>query len=376
VVNQWSEIDLGRITVPAAISGTQAVTIRFEVLTNDYGVSVADTIDLDYAILGPIADVGGGAARRIPIVSSPAVFTARDEFNQTAGAATGKTLPVGGAWTAVAGGDATDFAVEAVGHTLERTAVSDTGTIPGTLQGRQITAGTGTASDVLVGVDLKTSALGVGSNFFGVILRWVDASNHLQAVWQPFNNGRVSMLKTVAGVQTVIADQLGLPVVASTFYSLVAYADYAGRWALFFDGQGETPTAPIFSGQDTALATGGALATGRVGIVDANPTAFAATRNFDNFRAWPLEADAVAFSGRSVAFSSRNEDACYRQDPTGGFIGTPSEYRGGRPTLPPGTSRIAVMARRNDITTRSSAGVTDGGKVLVAYRERRLVLPG
>jgi hypothetical protein len=51
-------------------------------------------------------------------------FSARDEFNQTAGALTGKTAPVGGTWTG--GGDTDDFTLDTANHYATRAVVSDT----------------------------------------------------------------------------------------------------------------------------------------------------------------------------------------------------------------------------------------------------------
>jgi hypothetical protein len=56
-------------------------------------------------------------------IETPTSLSARDEFNQTAGALGGKTAPVGGVWLITTPGSG--LTVETAGHTVQRTATGD-----------------------------------------------------------------------------------------------------------------------------------------------------------------------------------------------------------------------------------------------------------
>jgi hypothetical protein len=126
-------------------------------------------------------------------------------------------------------------------------------------------------------------------------------------------------------------------------------------------------------GQSSSLATGGTLATGKPGIYDIKTGAGNSGHWYDDFTVSIPPAENVALypSGRTLEI--RHDDVI-RQDSTGTYYGRPT-YRGTRFLVPPGASRLAVKARRNDVETAPDATVTDSTGVQVGYRTRGLVVP-
>jgi hypothetical protein len=353
--NAWNEIDLGVFTVPPKLLGTQRWQGQWEAYTDTPG----DTIDVDYAELVSAGE-GFGRARRTISFETSSTFSARDEFDQTAGGLNAKTAPVGGAWAT--SGAATDFAVETSGKTAQRTVVAAGGFR------YAISGATGFAAQVSQ-VDFKASAI-VDTEAQGVIARWTDANNHLR-VYVSGNN--LTVQKVVASIPTTLG-LVGVSRVAATWYRTRVQVDAGGRWFVWHGSQ----AAPelVASGQDSDLATGGTLASGKPGFVDQD-TSDPATRNYDNFLAFAPVADAVCFSGQSIEFRS---DDTIREDSTGTYWGRPQEYRGAPFFIPPAgdenrTSRVAVMLRRNDIYAMAAPNVSDNQTVEVRYTPRYLYLP-
>src|SRR5439155_15452125 len=102
----------------------------------------------------------------------------------------------------------------------------------------------------------------------GVVARWTDANNHLRLTLEG-NFGLIlpTVTKVVAGTATVIAT---MPQAADqTWHSLrlTAYASGVGQ-AFVLTQAGDVVASVTFSASE--LATGGALATGKPGIIDYN----------------------------------------------------------------------------------------------------------
>jgi hypothetical protein len=122
----------------------------------------------------------------------------------------------------------------------------------------------------------------------------------------------------------------------------------------------------------SVLATGGTLATGKPGIQDRNPTSTVTTRWFDDiFVSVPAAEPIALYSGRNMQF--RHDDTI-RQDSTAVYTGRPPSYRGSRFLVLPGTSRVLVKARRNDVDSAADDAVTDATQIQVAYTPRGLVV--
>jgi hypothetical protein len=133
----------------------------------------------------------------------------------------------------------------------------------------------------------------------------------------------------------------------------------------------------ICSGSHADLASGGALATGDVYLYDEQATANACTRNYDNFQAWAPAIPTVIYSGRTAEIRS---DGAIRQDSTGTYYGNVPSYRGSRFLVPPAgdenrTSRILVMARRNDIEAADAENVTDNLTIQTVVTPCGVVVP-
>lgn len=361
--SRWDEIDMGEIKVRPALLGTQSWQGRVEVKS-----SALDTISLDYLLLVPTE--GFGKASRTVVYETPAAFTARDEFAQSAGDLNGKTLPIGGTWAT--SGSTTDLAVEATGHTAQKTAVSE--------GGRYAIAGTTSLTNVAAQVDAKVTSTNGSASWVtaGVVVRWTDASNHLLFGVGGFGSVGMWTLTQSASGTTVLASGL-YPRDSGSWHTLRVAAYTSGRVSVWAFPQSGTPVL-LATTSSAALATGGTLATGKVGFVDNWPDATAATRNYDNFIAFAAADDAACFSSQSIEFRSYGDDPVLREDSTGTYWGRPPEARGGRLWLPPAgtanrSTRVAVLARRTNIEETASDNVTDSTSIAVAFKPRWLAIP-
>ncbi len=375
--NQWIEADLGTVTLPEAHAGLQVGEIRLEAQAEIPG----DEIAANYLILRPVADVGGGVARTPMVLSPPASLTARDEFDQAAGALNGKTMAKGGTWTRA--GDTTDYAVNATDHVLERTAVSDTGGAIADVSGCFALAGATVFTDVAARVDFKTSSVDRGLSLSqGLVLRYGSTTDTvLLAVIPDWNSRSAIRLFTWNGIGVgvgLIGGDFDLPpLAADTWYSLAVVLRADGRYAVWLAGRGLLEhTLPVLHGASQDLSPTSAYSSGRVGIYDCMTAPDATTRSYENFAAWVPAPASVCHADESLEFRTVGVDAAIREDPSGTFYGVPPEYRGARFSLPPGASRVVAMPRRYDTTEYPADHVTDAGQLQVAYRERRLVLPG
>jgi hypothetical protein len=82
-------------------------------------------------------------------------------------------------------------------------------------------------------------------------------------------------------------------------------------------------------------------------------------------------------AGQQVEFRS---DGAVRYDATGTYAGTPPEYRGSEFFLPPPgaatrRSRVAVLARRNDISLLGDTNPQDPLRIQVLATPRYRTLP-
>jgi hypothetical protein len=92
---QFVLVDLGLVHLTEAVQGTQ----RWEGRVLAKSTVTGDEIDVDCLFLFPV-DEGYTELSGVWQSDTPTSFTARDEFNQTAGALAGKTVPSGGTWAA------------------------------------------------------------------------------------------------------------------------------------------------------------------------------------------------------------------------------------------------------------------------------------
>lgn len=349
-VGVFSETDLGIVTIRPTPLGTQQWTGQIEALTTVSGVS----IDIDQITLVPVGE-GYGRARG-QVIQQVGALVAADDFAGS-GALNARSAPVGGSWAST--GSTTDFAVGS--GKLSRATTSDASP-------RIAVLGSSMTGGVQVAGDLDGSTYSGPGPRVGLIARYVDASNYLLVyadsnTIDPFQI--LTLQKVVAGVSTVLAS--GTQFVPPATVTLIVGAD--GTWTLLSSTYGTSQ-----SGNDPVLATGGALAGGKVGVYDYNSTASARTRIVDNFAASSIPPSPPAlYASRAVEF--RSDGTAIRQDPTGAYYGPVPAYRGSRFVIPPAgdknrTSRILVKADRNDLETAADEPLGDGITVQVRYTPR------
>lgn len=374
IVNGFAEVDLGLITITEKVLGAQRWNGRVE----GYSTVVGETLDVDYLSLIP---AGEGYGTAIATYSyKPGILVARDEFTSI-GATTAlnaRTSPLGGSWTT--SGGTTDFTAAdaplASDETMTRVAAVGAA--------RRYAVLATSYTDVEAGVSHYRT---IGSSTYGdqgVLARWTDASNHLYFGLTASPSGNLYLAKVVAGVTTTLKDfsQLGIsaltvaPVATWMALRIVVYAQGNG-YVSALDASGSVLASVAFSDPD--LATGGTLATGKVGIFDYpglnTPTG---SRYYDNFyAATPAAQPVTIYPSQSIEVRS---DSTLREDATGTYWGQPPAYRGSRFTVPvAGTrgreSRVAVVARRNDTTASADDQIADSTTVQVNYTPRYLLIP-
>jgi len=317
---------------------------------------LSDEINLDCVALFPTTEgyVELSAAQQF---ETPTSFVALDGFDQSAGALTGKTTPAGLTWTVVAGSDADDFQVEATGKTARRTAVSDA-IVSGREAGRLVTAGIATQAAQLLQVDMRRTATAL--TYMGVAARVVDSDDF---VFAGYDGAEWIVHRPLSGGSgwLVWAHTLGVWPLADQ-YTVRFVIDAQGRFAFWAFKTGGHPGAPVLQGQKTELATGGALATGKYGLFDAQNAATANTRDYDNFFVATPTADAAMFASQSLEL---RHDRARREDPTGTFWTPLSKAPRGRYlTIPPAgrenrSTRLIVKGYRNDPDTMADAAIDD-----------------
>jgi hypothetical protein len=362
-VSGWIELDLGTITVPATTLGTQRWTGQIEV---QGAASTPGTVALDYLILVPQADGYGKARAQWSLGTG--TLASYDAFAATTAGLSlnARTAPLGGVWAT--SGAATDFQFSDLAFT---TAIQEnvTRTAAGTRLG---TLGTATPTDVQVSAMFVTT-----SRQAGVIARFVDSSNYAYALLDASGLPGLLAIKTViAGVTTtlasVIADStFGFSTGDLTRLIFVVFA--SGRAIAIAENldAGGRVVAQV-EATSSALLTAGTLASGKSGIVDVTAGAGGQLWISDFAVSTPPAEPIALYSGRSLQW---RYDATLRQDSTGTYYGQTPSYRGSRLLLQPGTSRVLVKARRNDIETALDDQVTDALQAQVGWTPRYLVIP-
>lgn len=340
----WRRVPLGLVHLPEPVSGAQ----RWEPRILAKSTAPGDDIDIDYVFLVPVTE-GSGEASAIQQFQTPTSLSARDEFDQAAGALNAKTAALGGAWAT--SGVATDFATTGAGALTRSTTVDSPG-------GRLAVLGATTYTACGMQVDCMASAAGVASP--GLLARHVDASNYADVVID--NSAILRLEKVIAGARaTVAAERLAVPLAADTFYTVRLVVDPAGRFWVWVGLAGTPIGFPVLEGQDSALATGGTLASGKAGLRDLNETDTLVTRTYDNFVVSVPAADAAIFASQSLEV---RHDAVIREDSGGSVWARVSRYEGdyARP-LPAGLEarslRTIVAVHRNDPETMPDSTIDD-----------------
>jgi len=163
----------------------------------------------------------------------------------------------------------------------------------------------------------------------------------------------------------------------STWYTIRAYIAPTGAVWLWLWLTGEKMGTPIAIYQDPVLATGGALASGKVGIYDAYGGVSAHTRTYDNFLAWSPTPDAVINASQSIQLAT---NGIAREDSTGVAWGSAGWVQGDLPRLPvAGQEARSIEATfklsRGDMGTLPDLAIDDAS-VRGFYRPCWLTVPG
>lgn len=367
----FNEVDLGVVTVEPVLAGTQIWSGQIEAYTATVG---GETGAVDYLALIP-ANEGYG---RIEASYSyqPGVVTAHDEFTgTTAGSAlNAHVAPTGGTWTT--SGATTDFTFkddvpETGDENIGRSTNSDS-------DYRYAILGSTTRTNTEVGAwiwtqqDISTDQV--------VIARWTDSSNYvrLRSGWivvGTHHQPQLYLEMVVGGVATVL-DQASPAQAASLWRQLRLVVFSSGRvlgWLLDETGA----TLDQLAGLQSALATGGTLASGKVGLADRNATGVTLNRYYDNFYAGTPSAETLVInSGQSLQVRS---DSNLRASVDGTAYGDIAS-RGSRLFIPQAgdagrSSRIAVRATREDPVTMASRNDGDSTELAVFYKPRYLAVP-
>jgi len=366
----FAEIDLGMISIPPKVLGTQRWSGRVEAYCDVPGI----TLDVDYLVLVPAGE-GYGRVRAIG-PTPPATISGYDDFT-TLGSGSGLTTrvaPAGGTWTT--SGATTDFTGLTVGtqQTVGRSTTADSGR-------RYAILGSTNYTDTQVEVYGQTAGWSGAQVAMGVIARWTDSSNHLYVLIQSTlpATSNFQIIQVVAGSGTVLASGSFIPSVNTQYgIRLTAYATGVVVAELRANAPSFSAAQLTIRGNSTAVATGGTLATGKPGFFDINTSSTVLTRFYDWFSASVPGPEPIAlYSTRSAEIRS---DSAQRVDSTNTFWGPVPSYRGSRFLVPPAgdearTSRVLVKAHRQDIEAGDAVNVTDNLTAQVNYTPRYLVVP-
>lgn len=376
----YCELDLGTVNIPSAKQGAQ----KWEGRIDAYSVAAGDTLDVRHLILAPTS-VRYGKGRAPSRLGVPTAFSARDEFDQAAGALAGKTLPIGGTWAGA--GDADDFATSgSSAFVLQRTAINDSAAGLALKNGRFAIAGSA-LTDMAVRTDFGVDTPVAGLR--GVFARYIDIDNWLVVGASQTNPGSgwiwtLTVVKCVAGTETVVMPggqalntTVPAPGSTTTTATLAVLVDASGHVSVYLDSVGREPSLQVRL-SDADLATGGALASGKGGIWDWHPSASVATRTYDNFAVWvPAPEDAVIFPNRSAEVTNK---VSLRENAGGTYWGQIAPWRGRFPTIPPAgdkdiSTRLLVKARANDVEIEADDSTYEEITATLFYTPRVKVVP-
>lgn len=364
--NAYYLLHLGQVNLEEAPVGSY----RWRPLLQAYGLEGGENISFDEIWFLNAAESSGtpSAPKQLTVGLAPALVY--DAFNQTAGAATGKTPSPGpgAAYTVLTNSDTTDYQITGTSsnplHTLTRLTASDTGTINTTwLKGRGI--GAGTVQYTSFGIANDFSNLPLASGFqHGYIFRWVNTTNFAAAWLEQNASGfgwELRVAKVVEGAFTFIGGKLlnnQSPILSGRLEMLAN----EGEVTVYLSG---TEIGTFF---DTDLAAGGALAKGRSYLYDANTSATGWLRIYDNLEIFPLSFDAVNFASK---IAHLRFDGLFRIS-TEGFTGDIPRQVSDLARVPVSGPEarpveLAVKTSRGDLAAQADSG-RDALGVTLAYR--------
>jgi hypothetical protein len=282
-------------------AGNTGDTIRPDIYVDKFYVL---PVDESYGVLRSPVDAAPELS--VAVIDEPLLYT-----GTTGDPLTGKSVNDGqsGVWSAA--GHATPFAIDVSAGNVTRAAT--------TAGNHHAIAGTRvfTAVDAQVDVLIATLASATPAGEGGLFTRYVDTSNYislaLKGLTAAANDPGSGALVFVTGMSA--AWFMPLSLVANVWYTLRLIVDTAGRffgWVVPKTQGGLG--APLFVGNSSVLATGGACASGKVGLYDASGGATAITKRFDNFIVGVPTPDVVLNANRE---GEARFDGHYRQSSDG-----------------------------------------------------------
>jgi hypothetical protein len=310
--------DYGEVRLDPSPVGTH----RWAFQIQSKGDAGGENFSIDRIWLQPTDEGAGILTAPIPTQQGVATYSARDEFNQTAGTLGGKTAAVGGSWTT--SGATTDLSVESTGHTVQRSTTSDS--------------------------DWRTATLGVSVTNVAVQLdfKWSAISSSMEL--ELGHNGFTDLVDIGQGS-----------------FSLAGVSFEPGAWytvrVMFIGTTRVAWLAPQGAelGRPFSVSAITAPSSGNVGFREQNPTAAVITRNYDNFAAWVPSPDAVIFASQSAQLTTQGN---VRLDSGGTAYGPVSTQVGDLPRIPPAglegrTTEVFLKASRGDLDTLPDSGIDD-----------------
>ena len=366
-------VNLGQVNVAAIPFGEQ----RWEGLIQARGEDGGENLSIDRLWLECGDESCGVLSVPLASVSTSAAFAARDEFNQEGTGETanleGLSLELGGSWSEVSKTGSSGFKVNGTSKRAERTANGDASLHAGCYA----LAGTTehTAFQVQADIELQLSPTFLNENNEwrdGVFGRYSSTENWIMATLSKDSSAHgtlLSVVKREAGTETVLGSKTtGLSVGAKQ--RVVLLVTGAGSWSAYaYSASAAQPGAPLLTGTDPALATGGSLAKGKIGIYDALVPVETGDRNFDNFLAFAPEQDAVIFGDKSARLTSKG---MFRESEDGkgyGWIAYPGSDLPRLPVSGPEERpvEIALKPSRGNFAELPDTG-KDGLSATLTYR--------
>jgi hypothetical protein len=360
--NGFFLVNLGQITLRGVPFGEQ----RWQGIIQARGEAGGENLSID-RLRFLCADEGSGVLRGTPAVTSPvgATFQVRDEFNQEAGKATGKSAAIGGVYSAVAGSDTDDFEIDA-SHRLRRTTKNDSGTIGGvSLPGRGIGVPVEPTNLVFT---FDFSAEGELTNEFriGQILSYVNSSNFVLAYLTFTRNPGKAVEVCVVRADGVVLGKRYAPPGLST------YASPKGSLLTMVRGrQLQIFTAAEGGVFESALSVEDAMigVKGRAYLYDQNVGSITGVRWYDNLGIWIPQNDPVIYSSRTARLTSEGMFRASEDGKSSGMVAYPAGDLLRLPVAGSGERvlEIAAKASRGDFENLSDSGL-DKVAMQLSYR--------
>jgi hypothetical protein len=317
-------LDLGEIRIDPAPVGTH----QWKGVIQAKGAAGGEDVSIYKLWLQPVDEGAGRVTYALDTDIGLGTYVAQDSFRQSSGALAGKTADVGGAWTGT--GDTDDFTVDSTSHTVQRGVTGDSGSGP--FPGRLAISGVTALTDQCAQVDF--SHLGgvtglSGAIQAGVVVRYVDALNYVIAMMDR-PTGILAVFAVVAGGATPLATRT-FGALGNGWRTIRLAAFASGTVAVWCGPTGASTGTPLLYATSPAVATGGALASGKPGFYDMS-TGPVIVRLYDNFAAWAPTHGAAMFAGRATQV---RHDGVIRESAAGGSYGPASSVIGDLPRLPP-----------------------------------------